>query len=215
MSSAGVMDGTFGAGGVKILDLGQVCEAPTAVAQDAAGRVLVGLNFGQDCDTAPNVALRLTASGSPDTTFSADGIAPLGTSGRWIARAIVPQTAGGIAVLSSLGDTDPEKYGERLSAAQLASDGSLEGTASAGVPSAVRDWSQHTFAVHSDGTIVGNASETVNSLEQLRLYRMTGCSRLTAAGGTCEGSSGGGGGAVPPMTLGVLLLGLWVRRRTR
>ena len=70
-TAAGLLDDTFGTNGVVITDFG-ITEYPYALTQDAAGRLLVGGNFG---------LLRFEAAGTLDATFGSNGrITSFGTT---------------------------------------------------------------------------------------------------------------------------------------
>lgn len=70
-TEAGILDNTFGSGGVAVIDFGPTDDIPQSIAVDASGRyVIAGTAFNNIDGTTADFALaRLTTSGALDTTF--------------------------------------------------------------------------------------------------------------------------------------------------
>jgi uncharacterized delta-60 repeat protein len=74
-TTAGDLDTTFGTGGVAKLNAVEGFEAVRDVTLDSSGRVIV-VGYGESVypDISDVYAMRFTATGTPDTTFSGDGL---------------------------------------------------------------------------------------------------------------------------------------------
>ena len=94
----GSLDGSFGTGGKKILDLGGSADAANAIAIQANGSIVLAGTTGLDFAIA-----RLTTSGALDTSFVSVGKLTFDLGGVDIARGIALQPDGKIVVVGSNG----------------------------------------------------------------------------------------------------------------
>ncbi|MBA4189234.1 MAG: hypothetical protein C0467_14655 [Planctomycetaceae bacterium] len=128
LNSDGTPDATFGTAGVVLTDLTSGNDNGFAVAIQSDGKIVVGGAAQTDpgSSTARMLALRFTADGTLDTTFSGDGIVQLdfGPTDA-AAKAVLVQPDGKI-VLAGLSSSSGGNFGFAL--ARLNANGSLDTT---------------------------------------------------------------------------------------
>jgi uncharacterized delta-60 repeat protein len=92
---AGSLDATYGTGGLAMPALGPSGEAAKAMLLQPDGSAVVAGNLGGD-DSMDAAIARLAADGSPDTSFSSDGIAgfPIQSGASEIANAVARKSTG-------------------------------------------------------------------------------------------------------------------------
>jgi uncharacterized delta-60 repeat protein len=119
-TSAGVLDATFGSGGLVTAGMPGIDDVPQAIVIAAGGAILVA-----GVTNADFAVRRFLPDGTPDTTFGNNGVtAPLANNGALTVRDMVVQADGRILVAgNATGGTSPGPLVARYNA-----DGSLDTT---------------------------------------------------------------------------------------
>jgi uncharacterized delta-60 repeat protein/uncharacterized repeat protein (TIGR01451 family) len=140
LTVAGTPDPAFGAGGAVTLDVGDGGATVRAMARQPDGKLLVGGATGAD----GAFVVRLNADGTPDLTFSSDGIARVGVSGAELdglavqpnGKIVVAGTAGGDSLVARFrpgGARDPGFGNDGIVRVGLGTPGAPDGLSGVGV----------------------------------------------------------------------------------
>lgn len=167
----GVLDDTFGAGGLVRLDL-DVYDASYALALLPDGRFLVGGTVGPSAFGYYFALMRFEADGTLDRTFGDEGLVLLDTSGRGAIQALAVQPDGRIVVVGDSYVPDP-KYDIIL--ARYLPDGKLDPTFGDGGVAledyGVSDQYGYALALQPDGRIVVVGTSGSEESQNLLLSR--------------------------------------------
>jgi uncharacterized delta-60 repeat protein len=131
LTTAGVLDGTFGTGGKQTIDLGSTEDYAYGIAVQADGKIMVG-GTSRQADTGVDVAaVRLTASGALDSTFGTGGKQTIDFGSGYDDFAFgLALDGSGRAVL--VGDTFADATGRDLAVARLTTAGQPDATFGSG-----------------------------------------------------------------------------------
>ena len=152
-TSAGAPDASFAGDGVALKGFGDGPDTAASVLVDAAGKVVVAGSavVGTEFDFA---VLRYTSTGTPDTSFDADGVRTVDINDADVARDLTRQSDGALVVVGSTGAGD----GTDFALVRLTSGGALD-TAFGGDGKVTTDFfessdSAGAVALQPDGKIV-------------------------------------------------------------
>jgi uncharacterized delta-60 repeat protein/uncharacterized repeat protein (TIGR01451 family) len=101
LTASGAIDATFGADGAVTLDVGDGAAAVRAMARQADGKLVVGGTI--DAGAGGGVVARFLPDGTPDPSFSSDGIARIGVAGA-IVEDVAVQPDGKVVAVGTVGN---------------------------------------------------------------------------------------------------------------
>jgi uncharacterized delta-60 repeat protein len=214
----GVLDASFGAGGLAIHDLG-MDDSGEAVALQPDGRIVVAA-YGYNSSPSQNLfaALRLLTNGTPDTTFDGDGWAEASFPGSDLAHpsALALQPDGKIVIA---GYTYASSVSQ-IALARFQTNGTLDGSFGlSGVVSTslgTTNASADGVAIQADGRIVvaGSASFVFDGWLLAARYQTNGVVDLSFSTNGMAFSAGAGATAVALQPDGKILMAAYVDNDT-